>query len=68
MLSEEFLDRAKHARGNELLTYARVKVAQAVEDNYIEDIDVEEYNIVVKRIMALVEKVTNNAVLVELLR
>lgn len=68
MLSEEFLDRAKHARGNELLTYARVKVAQGIEDNYIEDIDVDRYNRVVERIMTLVEKVTDNAVLVELLR
>lgn len=69
MLTEEFLGRASKARGNELLTYARVKVARGVQDNYLEDtLDVKRYNEVVKRVMELIDKVTENAVMVELLR
>lgn len=69
MVTEEFLEEAMKARGNELLRYARVKVAQGIQDNYLEDkVTEKKFNETVKNIMTLIEKVTDNAVVAELLK
>lgn len=69
MLTEEFLEMGKKARGNELLKYVRVKVAQGVEDLCLADtLNENQYNETVRRVMKLIDNVTTNAVEVELLR
>lgn len=69
VLTEEFLEMGKKARGNELLKYVRVKVAQGVEDLCLADtLNENQYNETVRRVMKLIDNVTTNAVEVELLR